>query len=80
MLLLGYGLVEIPRSYWNGAKRGYLLMKTYFKAAKLMTEKADAEETLEDVMEVGKLILRVNSKLSVSPCGHIGSSLSLLTP
>lgn len=26
-------------------------MKTYFKAAKLMTEKADAEETLEDVME-----------------------------
>lgn len=27
-------------------------MKTYFKAAKLMTEKADAEETLEDVMEV----------------------------
>ena len=55
-------------------------MKTYFKAAKLMTEKADAEETLEDVMEVGKLILRVNSKLSVSPCGHIGSSLSLLTP
>lgn len=54
MLLLGYGLVEIPRSYWNGAKRGYLLMKTYFKAAKLMTEKADAEETLEDVMEVSK--------------------------
>lgn len=54
VLLLGYGLVEIPRSYWNGAKRGYLLMKTYFKAAKLMTEKADAEETLEDVMEVSK--------------------------
>lgn len=51
VLLLGYGLVEIPRSYWHGAKRGYLLMKTYFKAAKLMTEKADAEENLEDVME-----------------------------
>lgn len=27
-------------------------MKTYFKASKLMTEKADAEENLEDVMEV----------------------------
>ncbi|MEQ2292199.1 LMBR1 domain-containing protein 2-B [Ameca splendens] len=26
-------------------------MKTYFKASKLMTEKADAEENLEDVME-----------------------------
>uniref|UniRef100_A0A8C8A5E7 LMBR1 domain containing 2 n=1 Tax=Otus sunia TaxID=257818 RepID=A0A8C8A5E7_9STRI len=51
VLLLGYGLVEIPRSHWNGAKRGYLLMKTYFKAAKLTTEKADAEENLEDIME-----------------------------
>ncbi|KAG5835146.1 hypothetical protein ANANG_G00269050 [Anguilla anguilla] len=51
VLLLGYGLVEIPRSYWNSARRGHLLMKTYFKAAKLMTEKADAEENLEDIME-----------------------------
>ncbi|XP_069043015.1 G-protein coupled receptor-associated protein LMBRD2B isoform X1 [Lepisosteus oculatus] len=51
VLLLGYGLVEIPRSYWNASRKGYLLMKTYFKAAKLMTEKADAEENLEDVME-----------------------------
>ncbi|XP_036383933.1 G-protein coupled receptor-associated protein LMBRD2a isoform X2 [Megalops cyprinoides] len=51
VLLLGYGLVEIPRSYWNAARRGYLLEKTYFKAAKLMTEKADAKENLEDVME-----------------------------
>ncbi|XP_064153409.1 G-protein coupled receptor-associated protein LMBRD2a isoform X2 [Anguilla rostrata] len=51
VLLLGYGLVEIPRSYWNSARPGYLLGKTYFKAAKLMTEKADAEENLEDTME-----------------------------
>ncbi|KAJ8381071.1 hypothetical protein SKAU_G00018490 [Synaphobranchus kaupii] len=51
VLLLGYGLVEIPRSYWNSACRGHLLDKTYFKAAKLMTEKADAEENLEDTME-----------------------------
>ncbi|KAG8131172.1 putative Plasma membrane protein [Naja naja] len=55
VLLLGYGLVEIPRSHWNGAKKGYLLMKTYFKAAKLMTEKADAEENLEDIMEASKI-------------------------
>ncbi|KAM8854140.1 G-protein coupled receptor-associated protein LMBRD2B isoform 1-T1 [Synchiropus picturatus] len=51
VLLLGYGLVEIPRSYWNAARHGHLLVKTYFKASKLMTEKADAEENLEDVME-----------------------------
>ncbi|XP_041957635.1 G-protein coupled receptor-associated protein LMBRD2a [Alosa sapidissima] len=51
VLLLGYGLVEIPRSYWNASCHGHLLAKTYFKASKLMTEKADAEENLEDVME-----------------------------
>lgn len=51
VLLLGYGLVEIPRSHWNASCQGQLLAKTYFKAAKLMTEKADAEENLEDVMD-----------------------------
>uniref|UniRef100_A0A673N7D6 LMBR1 domain-containing protein 2-B n=1 Tax=Sinocyclocheilus rhinocerous TaxID=307959 RepID=A0A673N7D6_9TELE len=51
VLLLGYGLVEIPRSYWEASRQGHLLIKTYFKAAKLMTEKADSEENLEDVME-----------------------------
>ncbi|XP_067881273.1 G-protein coupled receptor-associated protein LMBRD2-like [Heterodontus francisci] len=56
VLLLGYGLVEIPRSYWNAARHGHLLTKTQFKVAKLMTEKADAEETLEDVMEVGESV------------------------
>uniref|UniRef100_V9KIQ8 LMBR1 domain-containing protein 2 n=1 Tax=Callorhinchus milii TaxID=7868 RepID=V9KIQ8_CALMI len=51
VLLLGYGLVETPRWYWNAGQRGFLLMKTQFKVAKLMAEKADAEETLQDVME-----------------------------
>ena len=52
MLLLGYGLVEIPRSYWLASCHGYLLAKTYFKAAKMATEKAEAEENLADAMEV----------------------------
>ncbi|CAG5923644.1 unnamed protein product [Menidia menidia] len=51
VLLLGYGLVEIPRSYWLSSSHGYLLAKTYFKTAKLVTEKAAAEENLADVME-----------------------------
>lgn len=61
VLLLGYGLVEIPRSYWNASRHGHLLIKTYFKASKLMTEKADAEENLEDVMEVGMRWFRVTA-------------------
>ncbi|KAK5909845.1 hypothetical protein CesoFtcFv8_003738 [Champsocephalus esox] len=51
VLLLGYGLVEIPRSYWLLSSYDYLLAKTYFKAAKVATEKASAEENLADVME-----------------------------
>lgn len=51
VLLLGYGLVEIPRSYWLSSSHSYLLAKTYFKAAKMATEKASAEENLADVME-----------------------------
>lgn len=52
VLLLGYGLVEIPRSYWLSSSHGYLLAKSYFKVAKMATEKAAAEENLADVMEV----------------------------
>lgn len=51
VLLLGYGLVEVPRSYWQTSNQGYMLNKTYFKVAKMATEKADAEEDLANVME-----------------------------
>ncbi|KAL0979830.1 hypothetical protein UPYG_G00190360 [Umbra pygmaea] len=51
VLLLGYGLVEIPRSYWNSSRHGYLLAKTYFKVAKLAAEKAEAEENMDDTMQ-----------------------------
>ncbi|KAF3851152.1 hypothetical protein F7725_012924, partial [Dissostichus mawsoni] len=42
---------KIPRSYWLLSSYDYLLAKTYFKAAKVATEKASAEENLADVME-----------------------------
>lgn len=64
VLLLGYGLVEIPRSYWLSSSHDYLLAKTYFKAAKMSSEKAAAEENLADVMEVRiqkKLFFRTKS-------------------
>ncbi|XP_076010446.1 G-protein coupled receptor-associated protein LMBRD2B-like [Genypterus blacodes] len=51
VLLLGYGLVEIPRSYWLSSSSSYLLAKTYFKASKMATEKASAEDNLADVLE-----------------------------
>jgi len=53
VLLLGYGLVEVPRYVWNQSKHSYSLHRTYFKIAKQSTEKTEAEENLEDVLEVG---------------------------
>jgi len=47
VLMMGYGLVEVPRLLWNSAQRGYMLDRAYFKAAKLMTEKSDAEDDLD---------------------------------
>lgn len=54
VLMLGYGLVDVPRSLWNKSKKGYMLSNTYFKIAKLSTEKTEAEEALEDVLEETK--------------------------
>lgn len=51
VLLLGYGLVDIPRSYWYASKQGYQLAHAYFKMAKLSTEKTEAEENLEDILD-----------------------------
>ncbi|XP_061881831.1 G-protein coupled receptor-associated protein LMBRD2B-like [Entelurus aequoreus] len=51
VLLLGYGLVEIPRSYWLSSLHAHSLAKAYFKVAKMASEKAAAEENLADVME-----------------------------
>jgi len=50
VLMLGYGLVEVPRTLWNRSQRGHQLTHAYFKVSKLMSEKSDAEETLEDVL------------------------------
>lgn len=57
VILLGYALVEVPRSLWNASKRGYSLNYSYFKAAKLNIEKSEAEETVDDILEVGLCLL-----------------------
>ncbi|XP_066993636.1 LMBR1 domain-containing protein 2 homolog isoform X2 [Anabrus simplex] len=51
VLLLGYALVEVPRSLWNSSRRGYLLNYSYFKAAKLSSDKCEAEETVDEILE-----------------------------
>lgn len=50
-MLLGYALVEVPRSLWNNSKHGFTLQHAYFKSAKLSSEKAEAEENVDTVVE-----------------------------
>jgi len=52
VLLLGYALVEVPRGLWNTSKPGYTLNYSYFKVAKLSLDKCEAEETVDDILEV----------------------------
>uniref|UniRef100_A0A7G3ADW4 Putative conserved plasma membrane protein n=1 Tax=Lutzomyia longipalpis TaxID=7200 RepID=A0A7G3ADW4_LUTLO len=51
ILLLGYALVEVPRSLWNNANPQFTLLHAYFKLSKLNSEKIEAEENVEDVLD-----------------------------
>jgi hypothetical protein len=51
VLLFGYALVEVPRTLWNNSNRSFVLTHSYFKAAKLSSDKCEAEETVDDVLE-----------------------------
>ncbi|XP_037799375.1 LMBR1 domain-containing protein 2 homolog [Penaeus monodon] len=51
VLLLGYGLVEVPRSIWHSASTLHTLHHAYFRAAKLSQEKAEANEHVSDLLQ-----------------------------
>lgn len=51
VVLLGYGLVEIPKSCFDTSKYSRTLSLLYFKVAKLSAEKIEAEEKLEDCLD-----------------------------
>ncbi|KAK3727889.1 hypothetical protein QZH41_010612 [Actinostola sp. cb2023] len=51
VILMGYGLVEIPRNVWNSAKLDYKLAHAYFKVSKLSVEREEGEEQLSGVLE-----------------------------
>ncbi|KAH9632190.1 hypothetical protein HF086_015222 [Spodoptera exigua] len=56
ILLLGYALVEVPRNLWNNSKKNYTLTYCYFKIAKLSTDKCEAEETVDDILDSLKAV------------------------
>lgn len=51
IVLLGYGLVEIPKSCYESSRHSRTLNYMYFKVAKLSAEKCESEEQLDDALE-----------------------------
>jgi len=74
VLLLGYGLVEVPRLCWNMSKQGYSLSRTYFKIAKMSLERIEAEEALEDALSVSFNVLYI----LIAMVNFASSALTLL--
>nr|CAB3263454.1 LMBR1 domain-containing protein 2-like [Phallusia mammillata] len=56
VLLLGYGLVEVPRKMWDAGNISRTTAWTYFQLARLSTEKQEANEDLEDILEEVKKV------------------------
>ncbi|PAV64904.1 hypothetical protein WR25_07459 isoform B [Diploscapter pachys] len=59
VILLGYGLVDLPRSVWKYADLGYRLNKLYFNVEKLSTEKSEAEDKFKDVYRDSRTVLNL---------------------
>ncbi|OQV19608.1 LMBR1 domain-containing protein 2 [Hypsibius exemplaris] len=69
ILLLGHGLVDIPRGFWRASSLSFQLAYTQFKLAKVATEKAEADEELDDVLgEVKKAADYIDARHSLRPC------------
>ncbi|UJR38477.1 hypothetical protein I4U23_031145 [Adineta vaga] len=69
VLMLGYGLVEVPLKVYNRSRTFYVLSHVQFKLSQLYNEKIDIEERLESLVdEVSKLCLQIKYNDSLRPC------------
>ncbi|MFH4980091.1 hypothetical protein AB6A40_006800 [Gnathostoma spinigerum] len=78
VVLLGYGLVEVPRHLLHMSNKGYLLSRVYFDIDCLSAEKNDAEDAVSDVYREANAVrelLRDNRLLS-EHCDTIMSKFS----
>lgn len=56
-VMLGYGLVNVPRTLWKSANIHYMLGKLEFEAPKVKESVVDAESEVYEVTKVSFLIL-----------------------
>jgi hypothetical protein len=69
VLMLGYGLVQVPLSVYNHSRTSYMLSYVHFKLSQLYNEKIDIEERLESLVdEISKLCLQIKYNDPLRPC------------
>uniref|UniRef100_A0A914M6C5 Uncharacterized protein n=1 Tax=Meloidogyne incognita TaxID=6306 RepID=A0A914M6C5_MELIC len=59
VVLLGYGLIEVPRLFWRMGIPGYRLRRTYFEIDKLSSEKNESEDALLEAYNETKYALNL---------------------
>ncbi|CAD5216237.1 unnamed protein product [Bursaphelenchus xylophilus] len=59
VVLLGYGLVEVPRKLWEAGLKERRLQRTYFEVEKLASEKSEAEETVHQLYHECREVLNL---------------------
>jgi hypothetical protein len=69
VLMLGYGLVQVPSTVYNHSRTTYALSQIHFKLSQLYNEKIDIEERLETLIEeVSKLCRQIKYNDPLRPC------------
>ena len=62
VLLLGYGLVEIPKNVYNHSRSSYILGHMHFKLSQLYNEKIEVEDRLDTLIdELTKFCMQIKS-------------------
>ena len=68
VLLLGYGLVQIPKNIYNHSRTTYILGHVQFKLSQLYNEKVDVEDRLDTLIDdLTKLCMQIKPDDSLRP-------------
>uniref|UniRef100_A0A0N5BUF0 LMBR1 domain-containing protein 2 n=1 Tax=Strongyloides papillosus TaxID=174720 RepID=A0A0N5BUF0_STREA len=59
IVLLGYGLVEVPRRLWLICDSNYRLNKLYFDLVNISQEKCQSEETTKEIYKEAKEVISI---------------------
>jgi len=68
VLLLGYGLVQVPLNIYNHSRTAYILAHIQFKLSQLYNEKVDVEDCLDSLIDdLTKLCMQIKSNDPLRP-------------